>query len=161
VGNVRQLARRIRKGTAVVQSVTISRGGSRWYASVLAKERVDLPAKPTPRQVASGTVGVDLGVHHLAALSDGTTITNPRHLRAARRRLTRAQRALSRTQKGSAGRTKAKARVSRLHHQLAERRHGALHQITKHLASSWEKVAVEDLNVAGMTHRPVPVPDPD
>lgn len=159
--HVRQLARRIRKGSAVVQSVTISRGGARWYACILAREQVQLASRPTPRQAAAGTVGVDLGVHHLAALSDGTTIANPRHLRTARRRLTRAQRALSRTQNGSAGRAKAKARVGQLHHQLAERRHAALHQITKHLATRWETVAVEDLNVAGMTRRPAPVEDPD
>ncbi len=160
-GNLRRLARRVGKGTAVVQSVTISRGGSRWYACVLAKEQVIVPAHPTPKQAAAGTVGVDLGVHHLAALSDGTTIPNPRHLRAARRRLTRAQRALSRTQKDSAGRAKARARVATLHHQLAERRHAALHQVTKTLATGWATVAVEDLNVAGMTARPAPVEDPD
>lgn len=160
-GNLRQLARRVRKGTAVVQSVTISRGGSRWYASVLAKEQAVVPDRPTPRQADAGTVGVDLGIHHLAALSDGTTIPNPRHLRTARRRLTRAQRALSRTEKDSAGRARARAKVARLHHQLAERRHGALHQITKTLATSWATVAVEDLNVAGMTRRPKPVEDPD
>lgn len=150
-GNIRQLARRVARGTAVIQSVTISRGGSRWYASVLAKEQLVLPAKPTPRQQAAGMVGVDLGVHHLAALSDGTLIANPRHLRAARYRLTRAQRALSRTQKDSARRAKARARVGRLHHQLAERRSAALHQITKGLATGWADIAVEDLNVAGMT----------
>lgn len=38
-----------------------------------------------------------MGVHHLMAFSDATIIDNPRHLRAAQKRLTRAQRALSRS----------------------------------------------------------------
>ncbi|MGB5952074.1 MAG: RNA-guided endonuclease TnpB family protein [Ornithinimicrobium sp.] len=150
-GNVRHLARRIRRGTAVIQSVTISRGGSRWYASILVKQHVLLPTKPTPRQERAGTVGVDLGVHHLAALSDGTLIANPRHLRAASRRLRRAQQALARTKRDSSGRAKARKRVARLHHQLAERRHASLHQLTKHMATSWATIGIEDLNVAGMT----------
>ncbi|MFD4949067.1 hypothetical protein ACFWNT_42900 [Streptomyces sp. NPDC058409] len=48
--------------------MTVSRAGHRWYASVLCKVTTDLPEKPTRRQQARGTVGVDLGVKHLAAL---------------------------------------------------------------------------------------------
>lgn len=155
----KRLARLIGRGQAVVQSVTVSRGGHRWYASVLCKVTVDVPAKPTGRQAERGAVGVDLGVKHLAALSKpmrpgddaSRFVANPRHVRAAEKRLTRAQRALSRTQKGSARREKAKRRVGRLHHEVATRRAGVLHQLTKRLATGFSVVAVEDLHVAGMT----------
>lgn len=174
-GNVRKLARRIAKGTARIQSVTISRGGRRWWASILAKEQVEVPDRPTRAQRAAGPVGVDVGVHHYAALSTGQIIDNPRHLRAAAARLARAQRALARTgwwlldsngdvvgysrktprrgvrKKPTAGRLKAQARVARLHADLAERRATTQHALTKHLATRHELVAVEDLNVAGMT----------
>ena len=70
-GNVRQLARRIGRGTAVLQSVTLTRRGHRWYAAILAVETILAPVT-TRRQRRAGTVGVDVGVHHLAALSDGT-----------------------------------------------------------------------------------------
>src|SRR5690606_26948896 len=46
---------------------------------------------------------------------------------------------------------KAKDRVSRLHHELAVRRASHLHEITKELATTYALVAVEDLNVSGMT----------
>ena len=155
----KRLARLTDRGQAVVQSVTISRGGHRWYASVLCKVTTDLPEKPTARQRDAGRVGVDVGVKYLAALSkpldagDGTTrfVLNPRHIRAAEKRLTRAQRALSRTRKGSARREKAKRRVGRLHHEVTVRRVMALHRLTKRLATGFAVVAVEDLNVAGMT----------
>ncbi|WP_326770824.1 transposase (plasmid) [Streptomyces sp. NBC_01591] len=83
---------------------------------MLCKVTTDLPDKPTHHQQARGTVGVDLGVKHLVALSqpltpdDPTTffLTNPRHVRRAEKRLAKAQRALSRTQKGSARRVKAR-----------------------------------------------------
>jgi putative transposase len=87
----------------------------------------------------------------LAALSTGETIPNPRHLRAARRRLLNAQRALSRTQKGSARRRRCARILGRRHHEVAENRATTLHTLTKRLATGWASVAIEDLNVTGMT----------
>ena len=173
-GNLRHLARRITKGTARIQSVTITRGGRRWYASVLAKEVIDLPEHANRRQRAGGPVGVDVGVHHYAALSTGELVLNPRHLRAATTRLVKAQQALSRTgwwlldsddtivgftrtprrgqrRRPTTRRVKAQARVARAHADLAERRATTQHALTKRLSTSHDVVAIEDLNVAGMT----------
>lgn len=158
-GSGRELARAVDRGRAVIQSVTISRAGHRWYASVLCKTIVEMRQNPTPRQAARGTVGVDVGVKYLAALSqpidledEGSRfVANPRHVQAATRRLVKAQRALSRAQLGSGRREKARQRVARLHHQVAERRASVLHQLTKRLATGFAVVAVEDLHVSGMT----------
>jgi putative transposase len=157
--SAKRLGRLVDRGLAVVQSVTVSRAGHRWYASVLCKVTMTVPEQPTRRQLERGTVGVDLGVKTLAALSQpldpndlgSVLIANPRHLSRAQRRLAKAQRALSRTQKGSARREKARRRVARLHHEVAVRREGALHTVTKRLATGFAVVAVEDLHVAGMT----------
>ncbi|MEU3213844.1 RNA-guided endonuclease TnpB family protein [Nocardiopsis alba] len=153
-GSAKTLHRLVSSGRAVVQSVTVSRGGSRWYASVLCKVEVD-PSTPTRRQKANGRVGLDWGLGHLAALSkplDGSRLVdNPRHLRKASERLLKAQRALSRTQKGSARRRKAAVRVGRLHHRVAEQRATFLHTLSKRLTTTFACVAIEDLNVSGMT----------
>ena len=147
--STKRLCRAIDRG-AIIQSVTINCGGHRWYASILTKTP-KAAAVPTRRQRAAGTVGVDAGVHHLAALSTRQIIENPRHLDKARTRLTKAQRTLSRTQKGSTRRRRAAAIVGRRHHEIAERRATTLHTLTKRLATNWATVAIEDLNVAGMT----------
>ncbi len=147
--STKRLCKAIDRG-AVIQSVTISRGGHRWYASILTKAPAST-ATPSRRQRAAGTVGVDAGVHHLAALSTGDLIDNPRHLNHARTRLTKAQRALARTKKGSTRRRRAAARAGRVHHHIAEQRATTLHTLTKRLATGWATVAIEDLNVAGMT----------
>lgn len=81
----------------------------------------------------------------------GPAGAHPRHVRRAEKRLTKAQRALSRARKGSARRAKARQRVARLHHELAVRRGTALHTVTKELATRFATVAIEDLNVLGMT----------
>ncbi|MFJ1877781.1 RNA-guided endonuclease TnpB family protein [Streptomyces chartreusis] len=39
----KRLARLVERGQAVIQSVTVTRGGHRWYASVLAKVQQDVP----------------------------------------------------------------------------------------------------------------------
>ncbi|MFI8916488.1 RNA-guided endonuclease InsQ/TnpB family protein [Streptomyces sp. NPDC053513] len=75
----------------------------------------------------------------------------PRHLARAEQRLVKAQRALSRTEKDSRRRDKGRRKVVRLHHEVAVQREGALHTVTKQLATQFAVVAVEDLHVAGMT----------
>lgn len=148
--NMRRLWRRIRKERAEITSVTVSRHGKRWIASVLVVEQVPDPVT-TRRQREAGTVGIDLGVRYLAALSTGATIANPRHVRDTAARLAEAQRKLARTRKGSNNRAKQARKVGDLYARLAERRVSHLHQVTKRWATGWETVALEDLNVAGMT----------
>lgn len=148
--STKALRRAIDRG-AVVQSVTISRGGHRWYASILVKVSGAVAAQPSRAQRQAGTVGVDLGVHTLAALSTGELVKNPRHLKTSQHRIAHAQRALSRTKKGSNRRHRAARLVGRRHHELAEQRASTLHRLTKKLATGWSVVAVEDLNVVGMT----------
>ncbi|MFI1524600.1 RNA-guided endonuclease InsQ/TnpB family protein [Kitasatospora cineracea] len=163
----KRLARLIAKGDAVVQSVTVSRGGNRWYASVLAKVDQPIPDKPTRAQTARGTVGVDWGIRHLATLSqplDPATdrpvdlldpadlrVANPRYLDKWTRRLAKAQRALARTEKGSKRRAKAARRVGVIQHRIAEQRATAVHLLGKRLATKFATVAIEDLNVRGMS----------
>ncbi|MFE0106774.1 RNA-guided endonuclease InsQ/TnpB family protein [Streptomyces sp. NPDC059009] len=158
--SAKRLARLVDRGHAAVQSVTISRAGHHWYASVLARVEQDLPDRPSRRQRGAGAVGVDLGGKTPAALSAPITmpgqaprllVPNPRHLAADTKRLAKAQRNLSRTVKGSRRRRKAARHLGAIHHWVAERRATYLHTVTKLLATTYATVAVEDLNVAGMS----------
>ena len=128
--------------------ITVSRRAGCWYASLTVERE---PAAPT--SVSSpkrGAVGVDLGVKHLAALSDGTVIPNPRALGTRLRALRKAQKALSRKVKGSVRREKTRTRVARLHARVADVRADALNKATTMIARNYSVVCVEDLNVAGM-----------
>ena len=53
-------------------------------------------AQPVPLPTSEVAVGIDVGLTTFAVISDGTEIANPRHCRAAERRLRIAQRKLSR-----------------------------------------------------------------
>ncbi|MFL0579494.1 RNA-guided endonuclease InsQ/TnpB family protein [Dietzia sp. 179-F 9C3 NHS] len=145
----KRLGRAIARGDALIQSVTVSRSGHRWYASVLVKQQQPEPG-PTRRQRAAGTVGVDLGVKATAALSTGELVPNPRVKRQVAARIAKTNRALARSKKGSNRRRRLVARLGRLHHLEALERARHTHALTKRLATGWADVAVEDLHVAGM-----------
>ena len=127
--------------------VNVSYRAGCWYAS-LTVER-EQPSSPT-RTRKRGAVGVDLGIKHLATLSDGTVIPNPRVLDARLKALRKAQQALSRKTMGSVRRGKAKERVARLYARVSDARMDAINKATTMIARTYSVVCIEDLNVAGM-----------
>lgn len=95
-------------------------------------------------------VGIDLGLSHLATLSTGETIPNPRYAKRAERESRRHQRALARCKRGSTRRKKVRAQVSRLHRKVADARATYLHQVSAGLVKRFDLIAVEKLNVKGL-----------
>ncbi len=135
-----------RVGEGRVLRMIISYRQGRWWAS-LTTER----DKPTPACKAKlAPVGVDLGINHLAVLSTGEIIENPRPLKSNLTKLRKAQKSLSRKTKGSVRRERAKARLSKVYARVSNQRTDAMHKLTTRLASQHRMVCVEDLNVAGM-----------
>lgn len=145
----KRLGRAVARGDALIKSVTVSRHGHRWYASVLVEQQQVLPG-PSRRQRAAGTVGVDLGVKVTAALSTGELVPNPRVKASLATRIAKTNRALARAQKGSSRRARLVSRLGRLHHLEALERARHAHALTKRLATGWADIAIEDLNVSGM-----------
>jgi IS605 OrfB family transposase len=152
--SARKLARRLDNGTARVMSATVRRNGCRWHVSFTVEvERAErTPARP------GSVVGVDIGIKHLAVLSTGEPVDNPRHLTAARQRMRRLGRALSRKtgpdrrtgQRASKRWQRATDRLGRAHARVSNLRRDGLHKLTTRLASEHGTVVVEDLNVTGM-----------
>ena len=142
-----KLASRIAAGTARILTATVRREADRWFVSFTCEIERKVPVGNGHRD----TVGVDLGVCALAALSDGELIPGPRPLRASLRRLRRLQRGVSRRQKGSARRRHAMQRLARAHRRVANLRRDHLHKLTTRLAKSHGRIVAEDLNVRGMS----------
>ena len=124
-------------------TVTLDCSG-RYHASFV----VEVARRPLPG--LEREVGVDLGLRVLAALSDGTTIPNPRWLRQAERRLRRAQRILSRRRKGSANWHKAKRRVARLHTRVTDARRDLHHQLSTRLIRENQAIYLENLDATAL-----------
>ena len=138
------IARRV--GAAKVVRMSVGRRAGRWYAS-LTVERED---KPVPCPPKGGSVGVDLGVKTLAALSDGTVFDNPRLLKRAHRKLGKAQKTLSRRNEGSNRWKEAELHLQRVHTHIASQRRDGLNKLTTMLTKTYSHISIEDLNVSGM-----------
>jgi len=147
-------ARRIDNGTARIVSATVRRDGGRWHVSFTVEvERAERgPARP------KSVVGVDVGIKHLAVLSTGGLVPNPRHLTNSRSRVRALARALSRKTGPDrrAGRrpsnrwNRAADRLGRAHARVGNLRRDGLHKLTTRLAREHGTIVVEDLNVSGM-----------
>jgi IS605 OrfB family transposase len=152
--STRELARRLEAGAARIMSATVRRDGGRWYVSFTCE--VDRTQR-VPAQLGA-VAGVDVGIKHLAVLSTGGVIANPRHLDSAQRRLRRFGRNLSRKvgpdrrtgQRPSKRWEKANTHLGRAHARVANLRRDGLHKLTTALAKQYGTVVVEDLNVSGM-----------
>jgi putative transposase len=152
--SARKLARRVEAGTAWILSVTVGRERGRWFVSFTCEVQ---RAERTPCRPAA-TVGVDVGVKHLAVLSTGELVPNPRHLDSAGRRLRRLARRMSRRvgpdrrfrQETSNRWHQARWALGRAHARVANLRRDGLHKLTTRLVREYGTVVVEDLNVAGM-----------
>lgn len=135
-----------RKFEGVLRQVTITFGGDgHWYACMCCS---DVPAKPLP---ATGrSVGIDVGIKTFAALSDGTMVENPRHYERTQAKLRRKQRTVARRKRGSARRQKAVLAL-RMHADRVRRtRLDFHHKVAAGIVQRFDRIAVENLNVAGL-----------
>jgi len=137
-----------------IKTCTIKREIDHWYIVFTCEVEATEP-KPTNNEV----VGIDLGVTHFAALSNGTIIDNPRHFRHSQKRLAKIQQKLSRCKKGSHRRAKVKRQVAKLHRKIKNQRKDFLHKQSRKLVNFYGTIIFEDLQTANITRRPKPKQD--
>lgn len=128
-----------------ILNATVSRNASgKYYISLSCETEIE------PLKEVSSVVGVDMGIHELCALSDGTVIENPAYLRNTLKRLKRQQQSLSRKTKGSANYNKQRLKVARLHEKVTRQRNDLIHKVTSKLIHENQVICIEDLNIKGM-----------
>jgi putative transposase len=123
---------------------SITEDCGRWFVSVVG------PDFPEAEPNGFPSVGLDMGVAILAALSDGTMIENPKALGKVKKKLKRFDQALSRKQPESNNRRKAKAKRAGLHRRVRNVRRDALHKASTMLTKSHGQIAIEALKVKNM-----------
>jgi putative transposase len=130
---------------AIPSTITVKLSpAGRWTVSLL----VDVEIEPLPK--SPNSVGIDLGVTSLVALSNGEKVANPKGFKAKRAKLKRVQKAISRKVKGSNNRRKAALKVAKVHQQIGDARTDFLHKLTTRLVRENQTIAVEDLAVKNM-----------
>jgi len=127
-------------------TLTLDASG-RYFVSFCA----EVEKSPPSLSYRAPAVGVDLGLKHLATLSTGEKIDNPRHYRARLRYLRQQQRCLARRQISSRRRERQKLRVARAHAKVRQARQYALHDLTTRLTQEYDLICIEDLNVNALS----------
>jgi len=131
------------KGT--VKTLTIKHMPSgKWFAIFSCQ------IKSQSKENSNGFIGIDVGLHHYATLSDGQIIENPQHLRKSEVKLVRLQKVFSRKKKNGKNREKDRIKVARCHERIFNQRTDFLHKITRKLADAYSIIVVEDLQIVNM-----------
>ena len=136
------------------KTCTIKREGEKWYIVIVCEEEQEVVYHPSTE-----AVGIDLGLLHFATLSDGSTIENPRYLRAVQAKLAKAQQAIARKKRGSKRRRKAGKLVGKIHRKVSNQRKDFLHKESRKLLTRYQTIVFEKLGPANMSKRPTPKKD--
>jgi putative transposase len=135
--------------TGVSKQATVCKTPTgRYFISILVDTGMPIPAKQPIKEETA--IGLDLGLKHLVALSDGRKINNPRFLQNSLKKLRIAQRSLARKKKGSKRREAQKLKVAKLHEKIANQRKDFLHKLSTEITNQYDAIAIESLNVQGM-----------
>lgn len=131
-----------------LKSCTISRTKSGKYSiSILTEYEKDI--KPVSIQKV---VGLDFAMDGLYVESEqGEKANYPRFYRQSLDKLAKEQRILSRRKKGFARWEKQRMKVAKLQEKIANQRKNFLHHKSKELASTYDAIIIEDLNMKGMS----------
>jgi len=115
--------------------------------------------QPEPLPTSYEDVGIDLGITHFAALSNGEFIESPRHYRKAEKKLKKLQEALSRKKRGSHRRKKAVAAVAKAHRKVKNQRRDFVHKASRKLVNRYQVIVLEELQTTNLVKRPKPKQD--
>ncbi len=133
-----------REIVGTIKTVRITRKANKWYVCFACEvETETLP--PTGR-----AIGIDVGISHLLATSDGEFVENPRWYRAGQKELRRVQRSVSRKRKGGRNRRKTVLQLQRHHERVKNRRQDFLNKVAHGLISRYDVIALEDLRIKNM-----------
>lgn len=144
--NVR--ARLHRRFKGMVKDLTVIREpDGRYYVSVLV-DTAEVPAAKRP-VTPETTVGIDVGVHNFAVLSDGRVFSAGHFSAKASKRLAFYQRSLRRKTKGSRSWKRTQRRIADIHGHVARQRLDRAHKITYELTHDSQVgiICIEDLDI--------------
>jgi putative transposase len=157
--STRKLTRRIEASSARILAATLCRTCGKWFVSFTVEVDRAIPAPRKGKRI----IGIDVGINtlHIGASPSGKEILrteNPRNTDKQAKLLRRSNKNLSRKQshnkqtgtKASNRYIKEQERLRRIHAKPANCRLDLNHKTTTNIAKNFDRIVVEDLNVAGI-----------
>ncbi len=144
IGRVRY--RRSKALDGKIKHATVTFAGGDWLVAIQV-ETPDKADKPN----GGLSVGLDRGIAHAVATSDGDPFDMPKCTAKEGERILHLERKRERQVKGSKNQCKTKRKIARYHARRARRRYDFCHKTTTKLAKRYALVATEDLRIRNMT----------
>jgi putative transposase len=138
--------RNSRKVLGEVRNVTVKSRAGKWFIAIQTERDVKQPV-PTATKAA----GIDLGITRFATLSDASFIEPLNSFKNLEDRLAHYQREMARKIKFSKNWIKAKAKVQKVHHDIANARKEFLHKNSTTISKNHAFVSMENLQVKNMS----------
>ena len=138
---------------ANLKSITIRKNPAGEYYAVLLFECEYCHKKKVYEGDENQAIGLDFSPADFYINSDGSSGKNYGYVaqkQANLKKLTKLQRNLMRKQIGSNNREKARVKVAKFEHYIAECRNDWIEKETKRLVSTYQVIGIEDLNLKGM-----------
>lgn len=129
-------------GTIKNATIKLNPSG-KYYVSLIVEYDSQVPAKP--RVEPSSATGVDLGIKTYATFSNKDTRTYPMHLERNLDKLKELQTKFSKSRS-----KRVRLDIAKLHEKIANQRLDFLHKLTKELVTTYDSIAIEDLDIKGM-----------
>ena len=130
-----------------IMSYVVSTYAGEWFVSVQVETNVDAR---TRCEAPNSSVGIDVGLSHIAVASDGTALDMPKSLKRLDAHLKALQRKLSKKAKRSRNRSKALRRKQKVQRRINDIRKDAVHKFTHTITKNHGIVVTENLNIEGM-----------
>jgi len=127
-----------------VKTLSIQYVAGKWYAALAGDNGI----LALPTVAADCCIGIDVGCSSLITTSDGEEVKPLHYYRKAQEKRTKLARQLAKKKKGSANRKKAKLKLARAEHDVANARETFLHTLSRQLVEQYDLIAVED-RIAG------------
>jgi putative transposase len=129
-----------------LRNVTVSGKNGKWFISIQTQREAEIILS-----AVTTAIGIDLGIARFATFSDGKYIEPLNSFKTKQAKLAKYQRRMAHKQKFSNNWKKAKAKVQKIHTQIANARRDFLHKATTTLSQNHALVFIEDLQVGNMS----------
>jgi len=137
-----------RKYTGNIKQCTISKTCTKEYFVSILVETIHTKLEKTNK-----SIGIDLGLKHLAITSDGYKYKNNKYTKQYAKKLKKAQQHLSHKIVGSNRFNKQKLKVGLIHKKITNSRKDNLHKVSTELITKYDTIFIENLNIKGMSAR--------
>ena len=137
--------RNSRQVVGEIKNVTVSKKCGRFYVSIQTECEVGIP------QHQGGEIGIDMGIVSFATLSNGEYFEPLNAFKTYKGKLAKLQRQLKNKVKFSKNWQKLQAKITKLHHKIANCRKDFLHKISTTISKNHAMIYIEDLQVSNMS----------